>query len=199
MLYILPIVLLAVVIIVTVIALNVSWPSDTAAISGIFVFCLCLMLGSAGVILDSGLSNTDKYTSIQLQYDESKSAILVPSDTEKSSQSYFTKDGDKITFWIEDKESKEMKCQTASIDNVVVKYCGTKETPHVETTPSKCVLTSKPNFWTSAPSDWLLLHKYNVGDVVSDTKVNMTKSVKITYILYVPEGSSMNAVNSVSK
>ena len=92
-----------------------------------------------------------------------------------------------------------MKCQTASIDNVVVKYCGTKETPHVETTPSKCVLTSKPNFWTSATVDWELLHKYNVGDVISDTKVNMTKSVKITYILYVPEGSSMNAVNSVSK
>lgn len=199
MLYILPIVLLAVVIIVTVIALNVSWPSDTTVISGIFAFCLCLMLASAGVILDSGLSNTDKYTSIQLQYDESKSATLVPSDTEKSSQSYFSKDGDKITFWIKDKGSEEMKCQTASIDNVVVKYCGTKETPHVETIPSKCVLTNKPNFWTSAPSDWTLLHKYNVGDVVSDTKVNMTKSVTNTYILYVPENSSMNAVNSVSK
>ena len=85
-----------------------------------------------------------------------------------------------------------MKCQTASIDNVVVKYCGTKETPHVETTPSKCVLTNKPNFWTSATVDWELLHKYNVGDAVCDES-------EITCVLYVPEGSSMNAVNSVSK
>lgn len=199
MLYILPIILLAVVIIFKVLALCISWHSDTTAMSGVFVFCICLLLASAGIILDSGLSNTDKYISIQQQYDESKSATLVPSDTEKSSQSYFAKDGDKITFWIEDKDSKEMKCQTASIDNVVVKYCEKKETPYVETIPSKCVLTKKPNFWTSAPSDWLLLHKYNVGDVVSDTKVNMTKSVTNTYILYVPEDSSMNAVNSVSK
>lgn len=197
MLYILPIVLLIAVIIFKVPC--ISWHSDTTAISGVFVLCLCLFLACAGIILDSGLSNTDKYISIQQQYDESKSVTLVPSDTEKSSQSYFTKDGDKITFWIKDKGSDGMKCQTVSIDNVVVKFCGTKEAPHVETIPSKCVLTNKPNFWTSAPSDWALLHKYNVGDVVSDTKVNMTKSVKNTYILYVPEGSSMNAVDSISK
>lgn len=164
----------------------------------LLVVLLVPIIMTAGLV-DTCRSDVSKYIDVQPQYAESVSAALVPSDTEKSIQSYFTKDGDKITFWIEDKDSKEMKCQTASIDNVVVKYCGTKETPHVETIPSKCVLTSKPNFWTSATSDWLLLHKYNVGDVVSDTKVNMTKSVKITYILYVPEGSSMNAVNSVSK
>lgn len=154
---------------------------------------------TAGLV-DTWRSDVSKYIDIQPQYVESVSAALVPLDTEKSNKSYFTKDGDKIAFWVKDESSKEMKCQTASVDDVVVKYCGTKETPHVETVPYKCVLTSKPNFWTSATSDWELLHKYNVGDdVLSDTKVNMTKSVKITYILYVPEDSSLNAVNSVSK
>lgn len=193
MLHMLPFILTVIVIIVV----SIVFLCDNFDCS-LLVVLLVPIIMTAGLV-DTCRSDVSKYIDVQPQYAESVSAALVPSDTEKSSQSYFTKDGDKITFWIEDKDSKEMKCQTASIDNVVVKYCGTKETPHVETTPSKCVLTSKPNFWTSAPSDWLLLHKYNVGDVVSDTKVNMTKSVKITYILYVPEGSSMNAVNSVSK
>lgn len=193
MLYILPFILTVIVIIVV----SIVFLCDNFDCS-LLVVLLVPIIMTAGLV-DTCRSDVSKYIDVQPQYAESVSAALVPSDTEKSSQSYFTKDGDKITFWIEDKDSKEMKCQTASIDNVVVKYCGTKETPHVETIPSKCVLTSKPNFWTSATSDWLLLHKYNVGDVVSDTKVNMTKSVKITYILYVPEGSSMNAVNSVSK
>lgn len=193
MLHMLPFILTVIVIIVV----SIVFLCDNFDCS-LLVVLLVPIIMTAGLV-DTCRSDVSKYIDVQPQYAESVSAALVPSDTEKSSQSYFTKDGDKITFWIEDKDSKEMKCQTASIDNVVVKYCGTKETPHVETTPSKCVLTSKPNFWTSAPSDWLLLHKYNVGDVVSDTKVNMTKSVKITYILYVPEGSSMNAENSVSK
>lgn len=193
MLHMLPFILTVIVIIVV----SIVFLCDNFDCS-LLVVLLVPIIMTAGLV-DTCRSDVSKYIDVQPQYAESVSAALVPSDTEKSSQSYFAKDGDKITFWIEDKDSKEMKCQTASIDNVVVKYCGTKETPHVETTPSKCVLTSKPNFWTSAPSDWLLLHKYNVGDVVSDTKVNMTKSVKITYILYVPEGSSMNAVNSVSK
>lgn len=193
MLHMLPFILTVIVIIVV----SIVFLCDNFDFS-LLVVLLVPIIMTAGLV-DTCRSDVSKYIDVQPQYAESVSAALVPSDTEKSSQSYFTKDGDKITFWIEDKDSKEMKCQTASIDNVVVKYCGTKETPHVETIPSKCVLTSKPNFWTSATSDWLLLHKYNVGDVVSDTKVNMTKSVKITYILYVPEGSSMNAVNSVSK
>lgn len=193
MLHMLPFILTVIVIIVV----SIVFLCDNFDCS-LLVVLLVPIIMTAGLV-DTCRSDVSKYIDVQPQYAESVSAALVPSDTEKSSQSYFTKDGDKITFWIEDKGSKEMKCLTASIDDVVVKYCGTKETPHVETTPSKCVLTSKPNFWTSAPSDWLLLHKYNVGDVVSDTKVNMTKSVKITYILYVPEGSSMNAVNSVSK
>lgn len=193
MLHMLPFILTVIVIIVV----SIVFLCDNFDCS-LLVVLLVPIIMTAGLV-DTCRSDVSKYIDVQPQYAESVSAALVPSDTEKSSQSYFTKDGDKITFWIEDKDSKEMKCQTASIDNVVVKYCGTKETPHVETIPSKCVLTSKPNFWTSATSDWLLLHKYNVGDVVSDTKVNMTKSVKITYILYVPEGSSMNAVNSVSK
>lgn len=193
MLHMLPFILTVIVIIVV----SIVFLCDNFDCS-LLVVLLVPIIMTAGLV-DTCRSDVSKYIDVQPQYAESVSAALVPSDTEKSSQSYFTKDGDKITFWIEDKDSKEMKCQTASIDNVVVKYCGTKETPHVETIPSKCVLTSKPNFWTSATSDWLLLHKYNVGDVVSDTKVNMTKSVKITYILYVPEGSSMNAVNLVSK
>lgn len=193
MLHMLPFILTVIVIIVV----SIVFLCDNFDCS-LLVVLLVPIIMTAGLV-DTCRSDVSKYIDVQPQYAESVSAALVPSDTEKSSQSYFTKDGDKITFWIEDKDSKEMKCKTASIDNVVVKYCGTKETPHVETIPSKCVLTSKPNFWTSATSDWLLLHKYNVGDVISDTKVNMTKSVKITYILYVPEGSSMNAVNSVSK
>lgn len=194
MLYILPFFLAGIVILVVGIVF-LCQDSDWAVLLVVLAVPIVMIAG----LVDAYRSDVSKYIDIQPQDAESMSAVLVPLDTEKSNKSYFTTDDDKITFWIEDKGSKEMKCQTASIDNVVVKYCGTKETPHVETTPSKCVLTSKPNFWTSATVDWELLHKYNVGDVISDTKVNMTKSVKITYILYVPEDSSMNAVNSVSK
>ena len=190
MLHMLPFILTVIVIIVV----SIVFLCDNFDCS-LLVVLLVPIIMTAGLV-DAYRSDVSKYIDIQPQNAESVSAVLVPLDTKKSNKSYFTTDDDKITFWIEDKGSKEMKCLTASIDDVVVKYCGTKETPHVKTIPSKCVLTIKPDFWTSATSDWKLLHKYNVGDVVSDTKVNMTKT---TYILYVPEDSSMNAVNSVSK
>lgn len=194
MLYILPFILAVIVILIFgIVALCYS--SDWA-----LLIVLAVPIAMLAGPVDTCHSDVSKYIDIQPQYAESTSVILVPSDTEKSCQTYFTKDGDKIAFWVKDENSKEMKCQTASVDDVVVKYCGTKETPHVETVPYKCVLTSKPNFWTSATLDWELLHKYNVGDdVLPDPKIDMTKSEETTYILYVPEGSSMNAVNSVSK
>lgn len=194
MLYILPFFLVAIVIlVVSIVAL--CYNSDCS----LLVVLMVPIVITAGLV-DTCRSDVSKYIDIQPQEAESVSTVLVPLDTEKSNKLYFTTDDDKITFWIKDKDSKEMKCQTASVDDVVVKYCGTKETPHVETVPYKCVLTSKPNFWTSATLDWELLHKYNVGDdVLSDPKIDMTKSEETTYILYVPEGSSMNAVDLASK
>lgn len=194
MLYILPFFLAAIaILVVSIVALCYS--SDCS----LLVVLMVPLVMTAGLV-DTCRSDVSKYIDIQPQYAESVSAALVPSDTEKSNKSYFTKDGDKIAFWVKDENSKEMKCQTASVDDVVVKYCGTKETPRVKTVPYKCVLTSKPDFWTSATLDWELLHKYNVGDdVLSDPKIDMTKSEETKYILYVPEDSSMNAVNSVSK
>lgn len=194
MLYILPFFLAAIVIlVVSIVAL--CYNSDCS----LLVVLMVPIVMTAGLV-DTCRSDVSKYIDIQSQDAENVSAVLVPFDTEKSNKSYFTTDDDKIKFWTEDKDSKEMKCQAASVDDVVVKYCGTKETPHVETVTYKCVLTSKPNFWTSATLDWELLHKYNVGDdVLSDPKIDMTKSEETKYILYVPEDSSMNAVNSVSK